>query len=202
MSKSSKTCSMADALRKALRKRVRFSKDVCEMLFQREPQYDRLPRQGVRYALGMSRTHFKKRKRPLCTAEKASGTKVPWLTFQQRKETLQPFLENLDSPQTLENWKRYRNLKAVKVSRMHMGCSCVGKCQPGTCECLQNGIPCHHIKKGSIKGGGCRCSKGKCANKNPRYVGQKKMLKAHYKDVFSRLHNVDGDYFPEEDEEI
>ncbi|KAL8614929.1 hypothetical protein ACOMHN_059852 [Nucella lapillus] len=150
----------------------------------------------------MSRTHFKKRKRPLFTAEKASGAKVPWLTFQQRKETLQPFLENLDSPQTLENWKRYRKLKAVKVSRMHMGCSCVGKCQPGTCECLQNGIPCHHIKKGSSKGGGCRCSKGKCANKNTRYVGQKKMLKAHYKDVFSRLHNVDGDYFPEEDEEI
>ncbi|KAL8572701.1 hypothetical protein ACOMHN_049830 [Nucella lapillus] len=202
MFKSSKTCSMADALRIALRKRVRFSKHVCEMLFQREPQYDRLPRQGVRYPLGMSRTHFKKRKRPLFTAEKASGTKVPWLTFQQRKETLQPFLENLDSPQTLENWKRYRKLKAVKVSRMHMGCSCVGKCQPGTCECLQNGIPCRHIKKGSSKGGGCRCSKGKCANKNPRYVGQKKMLKAHYKDVFSRLHNVDGDYFPEEDEEI
>ncbi|KAL8593408.1 hypothetical protein ACOMHN_064732 [Nucella lapillus] len=191
MSKSSKTCSMADALRRALRKRVRFSKHVCEMLFQREPQYDR-----------HEQNTLKKRKRPLCTAEKASGTKVPWLTFQQRKETLQPFLENLDSPQTLENWKRYRKLKAVKVSRMHMGCSCVGKCQPGTCECLQNGIPCHHIKKGSSKGGGCRCSKGKCANKNPRYVGRKKMLKAHYKDVFSCLHNVDGDYFPEEDEEI
>ncbi|KAL8560499.1 hypothetical protein ACOMHN_042319 [Nucella lapillus] len=174
MAKSSKTCGMADALRRARRKRARFSKHVCEMLFQRKPQYDRLPRQGVRYALGMSKRHFKKRKRPLKTAEKASGAKVPWLTFQQRKETLQPFLENLDSPQTKANWKQYRKLMAVKVSREHMGCSCVGECQPGTCECLQNGIPCGHIKKDRSIGGGCLCTKGKCANKNPRIVGRKK----------------------------
>ncbi|KAL8614931.1 hypothetical protein ACOMHN_059854 [Nucella lapillus] len=146
------------------------------MLFQRKPQYDRLPSQGVRYALGMSKRHFKKRKRPLKTAKKASGAKVPLLTFQQRKETLQPFLENLDSPQTKANWKQYRKLMAVKVSREHMGCSCVGECQPGTCECLQNGIPCRHIKKDRSIGGGCLCTKGKCANKNPRILGRKKSV--------------------------
>ncbi|KAL8614932.1 hypothetical protein ACOMHN_059855 [Nucella lapillus] len=204
MSSFASDVSMDRVPQRTERRRVRFSKDVQEILFEMEPQFDRVPRCGLSYPEGMSKQHFEKTNRPLETDDKATRSKPCRLTLQQRKKRFLPFLRNVEESDadTREYWQLFCELKAIRASRKHRGCGCEGECQPDTCLCLHYGIFCQSSKVRGYKGRGCkcRCVKRKCDNINPRYlVGREKRIKAHYEDVFSRLHNVKGDYFPQED---
>ncbi|KAL8610667.1 hypothetical protein ACOMHN_047236 [Nucella lapillus] len=184
------------------RRRVRFSKDVQEILFEMELQFDRVPRCAISYPQGMSKQHFEKTNRPLETDDKVTRSKLHRLTFQQQKERFLPFLKIVDESEaeTQEYWQLYCELRDVRTSRKHRGCGCEWECQPDTCLCLHNGISCQSPQGGGCK---CRCVMWKCDNINPRYlVDREKRIKAHYEDVFSRLHNVKGDYFPQEDVDV
>ncbi|KAL8560493.1 hypothetical protein ACOMHN_042313 [Nucella lapillus] len=199
MSSFASDVSMDSVPQRTEKRRVRFSKDVQEILFEMEPQFDRVPKYGLMCPQGMSKQHFEKTNRPLKTDDKATHSKPHRLRLHQRRDRFLPFWESVPGSEAeREMWLLIFDVREVKASREIRGCGCEGECQPDTCLCLQNGISCHRHKR-KKRGCKCRCVLTKCDNINPHLVGRKERKKAHYEDVFSRIHNVKGDYFPQED---
>ncbi|XP_022667385.1 cysteine/serine-rich nuclear protein 2-like [Varroa destructor] len=184
---SPNTCGVAESGRKKLvsclkkkssdankiqanKKEVQFDKTTV-YYFERAQGFTSVPIQGGS-TLGMSYTHLDVEERSFqdaddCPtkpfsgdgAESIAANSVPYpIPSQQRRELLRNSgVEHIDP-------NEYVECEKIRASRERCGCKCPVRCDPSSCLCIMENIPC----QADTSGIACICSRDECQNPNGR----------------------------------